>query len=205
MQRLFVYAMFWCAALILAAPAAEAGAASPLTIAGIKIGQNSNEFAARMDKNTALPLWSQPYLTRVKLTPTKGYKSGYVSYGNCAKPGRILRIKMKYENDELKFAQDLAKKLMARFGKPVDFRGNSWGTASAYKWSIPLDKKTSMSLILMHSVSDDESYTKGNSIRIAVPEWIEQEKQCYDEKAPQDKESEPFGPDEPTDEWYLPQ
>jgi hypothetical protein len=205
MSRVFVRTLCWCAVLALASSAVEAGAASPLTLAGIKIGQQSQEIASRLDKDTALPLWSQPYLTRVKLAPTRGYKSGYVSYGNCANPGRILRIKMKYQDGELKFAQELAQKLAVRFGKPVDFRGNSWGTASAYKWSIPLEKGASMSLILMHSISDDESYTKGNSIRIAVPKWIEQEKQCYDKSASQAEDRAPFGPDKLTDAWFLPQ
>ncbi|MFW5836443.1 MAG: hypothetical protein ACOCVM_00440 [Desulfovibrionaceae bacterium] len=192
-----------CFALLLPSSAA-AGADAPMSIAGITVGEDFTKIESRLDMDTALPLWSQPYLTRARLKPTKGFKSGYVSYGGCARPGKILRVKMKYKNQELQFAQQLAKKITQRYGKPVDFRGNSWGTASAYKWSIPLDKDASVSIILMHSVSDDESYTQGNSLRISVPMWMEQERECYEKKQPAEAQSPAFGPKELTEQWYLP-
>ena len=175
--------------------------AQAATIAGIVLGEPIGAIKDRVDFKTALPMWDRPYMSRAKLKKTMGIKSGYVEYGTCTTPNRVLRIKLKYKDDSLDFFAELLKSMVAKFGKPVEWRGNITGTVKGYKWSATIDGQQ-VNITLLRSVSDDTNYTKGNSIRISLPKAIEKEGDCAG-KTPTNKRK-PFGPKQPDMDWYLP-
>ncbi len=88
------------------------------------MGTNLNEISDKVDMGSALPLWRSEYLAKVSLKPIEGYRSGYVLYGNCKNNGRIIRIKMTYENDSKEFYDRLRSLLGKRYGKSSEWRGN---------------------------------------------------------------------------------
>lgn len=188
-------------AIMLATTLGLAATAQGATIAGIVLGEPVGAIKSRVDFKNALPMWDRPYMSRAKLSKTMGFKSGYVEFGTCTTPNRILRIKLKYKDDSLDFFVELLKAMSAKYGKPVEWRGNASGTVKGYKWSKMLDGQQ-VNITLLRSVTDDTNYTKGNSIRISLPKGIEQELKCAG-KEPSNKKK-PFGPKNPDMDWYLP-
>lgn len=184
-------------------------AAAPKSLVGVTLGTNLSQISDKVDMSSALPLWRLEYLAEVSLKPIEGYSSGYVVYGNCKNKGRIVRIKMTYENDSEKFYDSLHSLLEKRYGKPSEWRGNPFGTLKIWKWSLKDADKNSVSIILERYEGDDDSFTPGNSIRLTNTTLMEEEKKCFETKA---KETPPVkapgGADATLDktnfDWYLP-
>lgn len=171
------------------------------TIAGIVMGEPIGAIKNRINFETAVPMWDRPYMSRAKLKKTMGIKSGYVEYGTCTEPSRILRVKLKYKDDSLDFFAELLKAMVAKYGKPVEWRGNASGTVKGYKWSNTIEGQQ-VNITLIRSVSDDTNYTKGNSIRVSLPKGIEAEAKCAGKEKPNKKK--PYGPKNPDMTWFLP-
>lgn len=185
-------------------------AAAPKSLAGVTLGTNLSEISDKVDMSSALPLYRSEYLAKASLKPIEGYRSGHVVYGNCKNKERIVRIKMSYENSSEKFYDRLHSLLEKRYGKPVEWRGNPFGTLKIWKWSLKGADKNSVSIILEHYEGDDDSFTSGNSIRLTNTTLVEEEKKCFETKA---KEMPPgktrrgadATPDKANFDWYLPQ
>jgi hypothetical protein len=164
-------------------------AQAPQQIAGIKLGANIDQYKDILQMNTALPVRHMEYLSEVELKPSfEGYRSGYMFYGNCDKPGRIVKVKLKYERGDQAFFDDLLKQFKRKFGEPDQYRGDAFRAFVAWKWSFTDKDKNKISLILQHNSSDVEEYTTGNSIKLTVTSLIEKEAKCYEEKNPETKQ-----------------
>lgn len=170
-------------AAALAAPHARAQDKAP-GLVGIRIGQNVSEVKDLLLMDTAVPVWSQEYLVRADLAPLHGYKGGYVSYGNCARPGRILRMKLNYEDGGRRMFDKLLAALKERYGKKPEFRGDPFGALKVWKWSLRLPSGENVSLILENYEGDDDLYSRGNTIRLSVPAWINEEATCQAAREP---------------------
>lgn len=192
-----------CLALILFSTSLYA-ADAPKTIAGITVGRNIKDIADKLEMDTALPIWGSEYLSKVSLKPVKGFHSGYVVYGNCQAPGRIVRVKLNYEDDSGEFYDRLYSELTRRYGKPVEWRGNPFGSLKIWKWSLKDSDKNSISVILQRYEGDDDSFTKGNSIKVGIANFVEEERACFD--ARKDKsQGRPAIPSKDIDfNWFLP-
>lgn len=179
---------------------------APKSIAGITLGANIKDIADRLDTGSALPLWRSEYLSKVELKPIKGYRSGYVVNGRCKDEGRIVRIKLSYEDESSAFFDELHSGITKRYGKPVEWRGNPFGSLKVWKWSMKDDKKNSIGIILERYEGDDDSFTPGNSIRLTNNSHIEEEKACFEAKAKKEKEAAVTTPvKEKLDfDWFLP-
>jgi hypothetical protein len=185
-------------------------AATPKSLAGVTLGTNLSEISDKVDMGSALPLWRSEYLAKVSLKPIEGYRSGYVLYGNCKNNGRIVRIKMTYENYSKEFYDRLRSLLEKRYGKPSEWRGNPFGTLKNWKWSLKDADKNSVSIILERYEGDDESFTHGNSIRLTNATLMEAEKKCFETKAKETHPGKAPGgaaatPNKLNFDWYLPQ
>jgi len=156
------------------APAAQHGPG----MIGIRLGQSVTEVESLVLMSTAMPVWSQEYLSRVDIAPAPGFRGGYVSYGNCAVPGRILRMKLNYEDSGQEMYGKLLAALKERFGSKPEFRGDAFGSLKVWKWSVPGVKGGNVSLILENYTGDDDNYTQGTAIRLSVPKWIDEERAC---------------------------
>lgn len=193
---------FWLSPL--AAPVCLAQSA-PLEIAGFRLGSDVKANAQAIDEGRTEVDINRRYLTTVLTKPVPGYRSGYVTFGNCAAPGRIARIKMNYENDSREFYEKLLAALKKRYGEPQQWRGNPFGTLRIWKWSLKDKALGDISIILQHYSGEDDSFTKGNSIRIAAVDVLEQERDCWRAKNPEKRIQAPAAPSPQHGiEYYLP-
>jgi hypothetical protein len=164
-------------------------AQAPLQIAGIQLGANIDHYTDILKMDAALPVRHMEYLSEVELKPSfEGYRSGYIFYGNCSKPGRIVKVKLKYERDDQEFFDNLLKQFKKKFGEPTQYRGDAFRAFIAWKWSFTDKEKNRISMILQHNSSDVEEYTTGNSIKLTVISFVEKEAKCYEEKNPEAKQ-----------------
>jgi hypothetical protein len=156
---------------------------APRQIAGLVLGEQVAEFVDLVRMETATPLRDRKYLREVRTRETDGYRSGTVSFGNCNKPGQILRIKLKYQYSDKKFYNELLAQFKKRFGEPDEWRGDPFHVIIAWKWSFTDRDNNKISLTLQHS--RDEDYKWGNSVKLTNNTLLEQEKTCYQKKHPE--------------------
>ena len=188
MRRLLGFAVVVGTLLFPVLSSAEA----PQQIAGIRLGANIDQYAHIIQMDTALPVRHMEYLLEVALKPAfEGYRSGYIFYGNCDKPGRIVKIKLKYERSDKEFFDDLLQRFKRKFGEPDQYRGDAFRAFLAWKWSFKDKDGHSISLILQHNSSDVEEYTQGNSVKLSATSLIEKEAKCYELKNPEPKRAQP--------------
>ena len=160
-------------------------AEAPRKIAGFGLGMNINQYQDLVRMDTAIPIRHMEYLTEVETAKIEGYKNGYISYGTCAQPGRIVKVKFKYEVPDKWFFDELLKRFEKRFGKPSEWKGDPFRTLIAWKWSFKDPQKNIVSMILQHYSGEDEEFTRGNSLRLTIMKFLEEERQCYEKKFPE--------------------
>jgi hypothetical protein len=163
----------------------------PQQIAGIRLGANLDQYKNLLQIDTALPVRHMEYISEVELKPSfEGYRSGYIFYGNCDKPGRIVKIKLKYEQSDKEFFDDLVKRFKQKFGNPDQYRGDAFRAFIAWKWSFKDKDGNNISLILQHNSADVEEYTRGNSVKLSATSLIEKEARCEELKSPEPKQKQ---------------
>lgn len=178
---------------------------APLEIAGFRLGGDVKTVAQAIEEGKTEVDINRQYLTTVLIKPVPGYRSGYVTYGNCAAPGRIARVKMNYENESRDFYEKLLAALKKRFGEPQQWRGNPFGTLRIWKWSLRDKTLGDISIILQHYSGEDDTFTKGNSIRVAAVDILDQERDCWRARHPEKKIQAPAAPaPQHGIEYYLP-
>lgn len=171
-----------CLALLLGLCAGPAAATAPKELAGITLGGDVDKYKDKLYADSKVPVWGQEHLHRAQLKPMQGIRSGYLTYGTCAVPGRILRIKVSYDDESLEFFNTLLAALKTRYGKDPEWRGDAFGTLRVWKWSVLDAAGQAVSIILEYYSGDDGSHTPGNSIRLSVPAWMDEEEACYKTK-----------------------
>ena len=164
--------------IIIAAPAL---ADVPYGVGGFKLGGNIGDLTDRVKMETAIPIRYQLYLAEVEIEFTPEFKSGLITYGTCSDAGRIVRIKLKYLDSSEGFFEELLKRIKRRYGKPSEWRGDSFGIVKAWKWSFTDKGKNRISLILQHNTRDDEE-KKGNAIKMTMHNLVDEERRCYENK-----------------------
>ncbi|WP_320009250.1 hypothetical protein [Maridesulfovibrio sp.] len=175
---------------------------APESVAGITIGNNISTIKSIVEMNSATSPWQEEFIKRVALKDIEGYKGGYVVIGDCKRKDIILRMKLKYQDSSMEFFNKIYAKIEKRFGKPNDWRGNPFGTLKVWKWSLG-DADGNVSLILQHFSGDDDSITKGNSIRLSRPSWIKDEMECWEKDHPEVYEK-PIPAKMDGIKWFLP-
>ena len=172
--------VFGLALLLLFAPGI-ARAEAPHQVGGFALGQNIEEYKDQVIMDTALPVRYSENLEEVEIKFTQGFKSGLITYGTCAKPGQIVKIKLKYADSSKEFYQNLLKRYKKRFGDPDEYRGDSFGIVKAWKWSFVDEQNQRISLNLQHNSMDAEE-KKGNAVKITNTTLIEEDGLCYKRK-----------------------
>jgi hypothetical protein len=157
---------------------------APHQIAGFALGANISHYQHLLRMDSVLPIRHMEYLSEVETKPIEGYKNGYILFGNCREPGRILKIKMKYMYADREFYDRLLSVFKKKFGPPSEWRGDAFQTLISWKWSFTDKEHNKISMILQHYTGDDEEYTSGNSLKISLTSAIEKERQCYEMKEP---------------------
>ena len=168
------------AAIVLLLPNNAPADKTPSKIAGLTLGEQIARFVDLVQMETSIVLRDRQYLREVNIREIDGYKSGTVDFGNCSKPGQIVRIKLKYEYEDKNFYDELLEKIKQKFGEPDEWRGDPFHVIIAWKWSFRDESGNSISLILQHS--RDEEYKWGNSIKLTNTSLMEQERLCYEKR-----------------------
>lgn len=200
-RHLFAALILSIATSLAASPATGASPA-PKTLAAYTLGRNVSEFTDHLDMGSDQTIWNQEWFKQVEVKGQPGFEGGYLIYGNCLEPGRVLRIKLKYADDSLGFFDRLQKALQDRYGQG-EWRGDPFGTLRTWKWGFTDERGDSISLILQHYSGEETSYTDGNSIRLANRTAMLREKACG-ESRPNDKGTGQAAGGVPSFDWYLP-
>ena len=150
---------------------------------GFELGQDIAKYADMLKMETAFPIRYNEFLNQVEIKENEMFKSGLIAYGTCAKPGRIVRIKLKYADSSRKFYKALLKRFEDRFGNPSEYRGDSFQVVIAWKWSFVDSQNNRISLVLQHNTRDEEE-KMGNAVKLTISNHMEEERRCFDKKQP---------------------
>lgn len=164
-------------------------AETPHAVAGFVIGQDVANFSDRLQMDTLLPIRYQEYLQEVEIKPLTGFKSGLITYGNCAQPGRIVRIKLKYADPGRPFYDALLAQVERRFGKATVYEGDPFHIVIDWKWSFIDADGNRITLHLSHNSRDSEEKF-GNAVKLTLVNGITEENQCFLDKTPQLRQQE---------------
>lgn len=142
---------------------------APHEISGFKLGTPIENYDYISHRN---------FLKEVIFDDIGGFRKGEIAYGVCARPGEIVRIKMKYRNPSQKFYTRLLKSYKEKFGKPEEFVGDAFGVVMAWKWRFTDENKNNITLVLQHNLKNlDENV--GNMVKLSMPDRIEEERECF--------------------------
>jgi hypothetical protein len=160
----------------------------PRHIAGFTLGANISQFKEQVRMDSEIPIRHMEYLAEVEAKKLEGYKSGYILFGTCDEPGRIVKIRLKYANSERRFFDELLERFKKKFGQPGEWKGDPFQALISWKWSFTDQHKNKIVMILQHYGGEDEEYTRGNSLRMVMRGLIEKERLCYEKKYPEPPE-----------------
>jgi len=165
---------------LLLAPLAHAE--MPTQIGSIKLGADIKQYEQNIRSQTRLPIRFREYLEEVEVHSLPGFKSGYIAYGTCAKPGRIVRIKLKYADSSKSYFERLFKEYKSQLGRPSEWLGDPFHVITEWKWTFS-DEQNQVNLYLRHN-SSDTTEKLGTSMKITMNSLIHAEQQCFNAKFP---------------------
>ena len=160
-------------------------AEGPKRIMGLELGGDISNFQELVRPDSAMPVRHMEYVTEVEMSEQPGLKSGMVYYGNCAAPGKIVWIKIKYLDYSRDFYDELLKRFKDRFGEPDKWRGDPFQVVIAWKWQFNTDDKDQISMILQHNTKDHEE-KMGNVLKLKLSRALEKEMKCFVQKNPEE-------------------
>ena len=161
----------------------------PQSVGGFVLGQDVAEYQDRLQMDSLLPLRYREYLKELEIKPLAGYKSGLITYGTCAQPGRVVRVKLKYANPSRAFYNALLKRVKQHFGEPTKYEGDPFHIVIEWKWSFIDSDGRRITLHLSHNSRDTEEKF-GNSVKLTFASALAEERQCFKKQNPQGTPSE---------------
>lgn len=157
-------------------------AQAPHQVGGFVLGKHISEYKEFLKMDSMMPMRNRTFIHEVEVAELEGYKSGLIWVGNCADPGRIVRIKLKYIDSSRRFYNELLKRYKKRFGEPSEWRGDPFHIVIAWKWSFVDANNKTISLILQHNTKDEEEKI-GNSVKLTIWDLINEEQRCAEQKS----------------------
>ena len=174
MKRYVLFHAVWIWVVL----SSHAWAQFPLHLGGFILGEDISEYAELVRMDTCREMSRTPYLAEGEITPRQGFRSGMISYGVCDRPNKILKIKLKFEDDSKSFFKKLMDAYTEKFGPPGEYKGDPFQTMVIWKWSFANAEGERISLILQHNKMVEEE-KKGTAVKMALTTQIEKEKACY--------------------------
>lgn len=155
--------------LIIAVAAPLAATKAPSEVAGFVLGSKVTEYPDIEYSN---------YLKEVVVYDWHGFNKGIISYGVCAVPDEIIKIKMKYADSSKKYFKVLLKKFKKIYGKPTEWKGDSFGILHIWKWKFVDENNNRVHLILQHNTKN-RNENIGNMVKLYYPDRIAMEQKCF--------------------------
>ena len=178
--------------------------AAPGGIAGFTLGRHMDEYEGSVQYDTLFPLRHSKFINEIEINAPEGFKNGLLWVGNCAQPGKIVRIRLKYEDSSKKFYKELLKRFKQRFGDPSEWKGDPFHIVLAWKWSFTDPQGNRISLVLQHNTRDEEE-SVGNTVKLTMWNLIEEERMCYRNKMSADsKKKKPAKTTKPAWDQLIP-
>lgn len=180
---------------------------APKELGGFRLGSDIAGYRNQVVMETAMPIRYAEWITEVESIASEGFKPGLIAYGTCADPGKIVRIKLKYADDSRQFFDALVREIEKKYGKPAEWRGDTFGIVISWKWSFVDKQNNRISMILQHNKLDTDEKI-GNSIKLTMTGQVEKERDCFQKKYPNFREGGANLPSAeiPTKDWdrFLP-
>ncbi|MCF8056527.1 MAG: hypothetical protein K9K37_07795 [Desulfocapsa sp.] len=155
--------------LLLFFPATLQAKEIPVEVGGFVLGSNVTDYPDIEYSN---------FLKEVVIYDWHGFDKGIISYGVCDSPGEIVRIKLKYKDSSKKFFHTLLKKYKTKYGKPDEWKGDSFGILHVWKWRFTDKNNNRINLILQHNTKDPNE-NNGNMVKLYLPDQIVREQKCF--------------------------
>ncbi|MFH1091026.1 MAG: hypothetical protein V1742_05595, partial [Pseudomonadota bacterium] len=156
--------LVWMTIGVLFLPAAVL-AQTPHEVAGFVLGDQVSKYKEKLQMDTAQPVRFFEAVKEVEIKPVRGIRSGLISYGVCASPGEIVRIKIKYMDSSRDFYEKMLDELKKRYGEPDKWKGDAFGVVHIWKWFFKDKNGDEISLVFQHN-SQDPEIKLGNSIKL---------------------------------------
>ncbi|GBE13357.1 hypothetical protein BMS3Bbin14_01795 [bacterium BMS3Bbin14] len=180
--------------ILLAPHLAAAADRAPHEIGGFRLGASINNYNVISNRN---------FLHQVVVDETGGFRKGVIYYGDCARPGEIVKIKLKFKDSSAEFYRQILERYTKKFGKPYKFTGGTFGIVRAWKWEFTDKDNNRITLTLQHNLKNmDENI--GNMIKLSMPDRIEAERKCFNAGRPQHRRTPPAEPGTPDWERLIP-
>jgi hypothetical protein len=178
MKKIFVPTIL---SFLLFASIAQAGSGLPLTLSNITLGDDIDKYAECCNMSFATPMPDAPFLTEVHLRSNylDGIRGGSLTFGNCDKPNKLVRIKLKFHDRSQKLFNKLLDMYTETFGKPESYEGDVFRNVIAWRWNFTHDGEQA-SLLLMWS--RDNELRPGVSIKMSYDSQINREYETFKTK-----------------------
>ncbi len=144
----------------------------PSEVGGIALGSDVTDYPNIEYSN---------YMKEVVVYDWNGFHKGIISYGICKFPGEIIKIKLKYYKSDKDYFQILLKKFKKKYGKPTEWKGDSFGILHIWKWNFVDKNNNRVSLVLQHN-SKNPNENIGNMVKLYYPDRIVAEQKCFTEQ-----------------------
>jgi hypothetical protein len=154
----------------------------PKQVAVFKLNTDIAEIKDYVIMETALPTRYMENIEEVEIRPIEGIKTGLIAYATCAAPGRVVRIKLKYDDASKDFFDKLLARIKAKYGEPDEYRGDPFHILISWKWSFVDKDGSRISMTLQHNEMDTDEKI-GNAIKLTMTSLIEEDQRCYEVKA----------------------
>lgn len=167
--------------LFLMASTAFAGKGFPLTLAGITLGGDMEQYTSCCDMDLSSPMPDAPFLKEVHLKADfiPGIRGGSLTYANCGEIGKIARIKLKFHNRGKGLFKDLLERYTDAYGKPDNYAGDAFRNIIAWEWNFTRDDER-LTLLLMWS--REQEMRPGVSIKMTLTSLVDREYACFKKK-----------------------
>lgn len=175
MNKQFFISFIIIAQLVFLFPIAGQAKEIPHEVGGFVLGSNVTDYPDIEYSN---------FLKEVVIYDWYGFDKGIISYGICDSPGEIVKIKLKYANSSKKYFKLLLKKYKKKFGKPTEWKGDSFGILHIWKWKFIDKNKNKVHLILQHNTKNPNE-NMGNMVKLYYPDNIAREHACFYEQCTQ--------------------
>jgi hypothetical protein len=153
----------------------------PHQVGGFVLGEPIEKFKDIVDLNSRMNVRYREYLYEVETKPQQHFKSGLIAVGNCADPGKIIRIKLTYADSSKAFYNELLNRCKARFGAPTESKGDPFRIFIVWKWHFIDEHQNQINLVLQHNI-EDENEKGGNCVKLIFINQVEKEETCFLEK-----------------------
>ena len=161
-------------------------AAFPIHLGGFVLGEDISDHRERIKMTSCRPMRYMEFLGEGEIQNLPGFKSGLIAFGNCDRPNKIVRIKLKYEDGSKGFFKALMERFEERFGAPSEYLGDPFQILISWKWTFTDRNGGRISLILQHNTKDTDEKI-GNAVKLSLTSQIDRERDCFKAKHPKTK------------------